>query len=87
MFITNKHISRRTVLKGVGVTMALPLLEAMVPARTLFAQGAAAAARSCASSPSRWCTASAGSTPIGAQKHLWSPAATGNALRPERRAR
>ena len=40
MFITNKTISRRTVLKGVGVTMALPLLEAMVPARTIFAQGA-----------------------------------------------
>ena len=39
MFISNKHISRRAVLKGVGVTMALPLLEAMVPARTLFAQG------------------------------------------------
>ena len=33
MFITQKHISRRTVLKGVGVTMALPFLEAMVPAR------------------------------------------------------
>ena len=38
MFITKKHISRRTVLRGMGVTMALPLLEAMVPARTAFAQ-------------------------------------------------
>ena len=36
-----RTISRRTVLKGIGVTMALPLLEAMVPARTVFAQGAA----------------------------------------------
>ena len=45
MFMTNKNMSRRAVLKGVGVTMALPLLEAMVPARTLFAQGAAAAGR------------------------------------------
>ena len=41
MLISNKHISRRAVLKGVGVTMALPLLDAMMPARTLFAQGAA----------------------------------------------
>ena len=30
MLITNRAISRRAVLKGVGVTMALPLLEAMV---------------------------------------------------------
>ena len=33
MYITNKHMSRRAVLKGMGATMALPLLEAMVPAR------------------------------------------------------
>ena len=33
MYITNKQLSRRTMLKGVGVTMALPFLEAMVPAR------------------------------------------------------
>ena len=38
MFITKKHISRRTVLKGGGVTLALPFLEAMVPASTLLAQ-------------------------------------------------
>ena len=37
MFITRKHISRRTMLRGMGVTMALPLLEAMVPARTALA--------------------------------------------------
>ena len=36
MYITNKQLSRRTVLKGVGVTMALPFLEAMVPARSVF---------------------------------------------------
>ncbi len=41
MFITQKHLSRRTALKGLGVTMALPLLEAMVPARTALAQTAA----------------------------------------------
>ena len=42
MFITRKHLSRRTVLKGVGVTVALPLLDAMIPAATALAQTAAA---------------------------------------------
>ena len=43
MFITKKHRPRRTFLKGVGAGLALPLLDAMVPARTLLAQSAAAA--------------------------------------------
>ena len=38
MFITKKHISRRTVLKGAGVNLALPFLSAMVPASTALAQ-------------------------------------------------
>src|SRR4051794_22065457 len=42
MFLTKKHLSRRTVLKGAGVTLALPLLDAMVPAATALAQTAAA---------------------------------------------
>ena len=41
MFISKKHLSRRTLLKGVGATVALPLLDAMVPARTALAQTAA----------------------------------------------
>src|ERR1044072_7386852 len=41
MFIAKKHISRRTFLRGTGVTLALPLLDAMVPAATLLAQTAA----------------------------------------------
>ena len=41
MFLTKKHISRRTVLRGAGATLALPLLEAMVPAATALAQTAA----------------------------------------------
>ncbi len=41
MFITKKHLSRRTVLRGMGATLALPLLDAMIPARTLLAQTAA----------------------------------------------
>ena len=45
MFITKKHLSRRTVLKGMGVTVALPLLEAMVPAGTALAKTAASQVR------------------------------------------
>jgi hypothetical protein len=41
MFITKKHISRRTALKGAGVSLALPFLDAMVPASTALAQTAA----------------------------------------------
>ena len=33
MYLTQKHLSRRTVLKGGAVTLALPFLEAMIPAR------------------------------------------------------
>ena len=40
MYLAQKHISRRTALKGLGVTISLPFLEAMVPA------GAAAKAAS-----------------------------------------
>src|SRR5689334_20946438 len=78
MFITNKHMSRRTVLKGMGVTVALPLLEAMVPART-FAQ-TAATGKKLRFVAIEMVHGTAGSAPIGAQKHLWSPAATGNAF-------
>ena len=40
-FITRNHLSRRTFLHGVGVTMALPLLESMLPAATPLAQTSA----------------------------------------------
>jgi hypothetical protein len=42
MFLTKKHLSRRTVLKAGGVSLALPLLDAMIPAATALAQTAAA---------------------------------------------
>jgi hypothetical protein len=41
MFITKKSLPRRTFLKGVGASLALPLLDSMIPARTLLAQTAA----------------------------------------------
>jgi len=42
MFITKKYISRRTVLRGAGVALALPFLDSMVPAQTPLARTAAA---------------------------------------------
>ena len=42
MFITKKHLPRRTLLRGIGASIALPLLDAMVPAGTALAQTAAA---------------------------------------------
>ncbi len=41
MFISKKHLSRRTVLRGLGTSVGLPLLDAMVPAATALAQTAA----------------------------------------------
>lgn len=78
MYITKKHLSRRTVLRGLGVTVALPLLDAMVPARTAFAKTAAATS----SSRTRLLCmemvhGSAGSTVLGVQKNLFAPAKVG----------
>ena len=42
MFITRTHLPRRAVLRGLGATLALPLLDAMVPALTAQSQTAAA---------------------------------------------
>jgi hypothetical protein len=67
MFITKKHIPRRTFLRGMGVTMALPLLDSMVPAQTPQARTAAAAKSrlSCIY------------VPHGATMDKWTPSATG----------
>ena len=40
-FITKKHIARRMFLRGAGVTLALPLLDSMIPAQTPLAKTAA----------------------------------------------
>jgi hypothetical protein len=78
MIITRKHISRRTVLRGMGVTMALPFLDAMVPARTALAKTAAAGKvrLSCIEQVH----GAAGSTKIGLEKNMWSPAAVGRSF-------
>jgi hypothetical protein len=38
MFLTKKHLPRRTFLRATGASVALPLLDAMVPAATVLAQ-------------------------------------------------
>ena len=80
MLITNKHMSRRTVLRGLGAAVALPLLDAMVPARTLLAQGAAATNKKLRFVAIEMVHGSAGSTQIGIQRNLWSPSAVGSSF-------
>jgi hypothetical protein len=40
-FVTKRQLSRRTFLRGAGVTLALPLLDSMIPAATALGQTAA----------------------------------------------
>jgi hypothetical protein len=75
-FLTKKHLSRRTVLRGMGATLSLPLLDAMVPAQTPQVKTAAAV-------KPRFCAiemvhGAAGSTGEGTEKHYWSPAKEGS---------
>ena len=76
MFITNKKLPRRTMLKGMGVTLALPFLDAMVPARKLLAFDHHV-------DPARLVClemvhGAAGCTKYGEEKNLWAPAAVGS---------
>ena len=43
MYLSKRHVSRRAVLKGVGASIALPLLDAMNPAASAWAQTPAGA--------------------------------------------
>jgi len=77
MFITKKHLSRRTMLKGMGVAVGLPLLEAMVPAATVWGSAPNRKVRFVAI---EMVHGAAGSTALGIQKNLWAPAAVGPAF-------
>jgi hypothetical protein len=78
MFLTQKHLSRRTVLRGMGATIALPLLDSMIPARAVLAKTSAAKA---AERVRLVCIeqvhGAAGCSEYGLANNLWSPAATG----------
>src|SRR5687768_13551224 len=75
MFMTRKHLSRRTILRGMGVTMALPFLEAMTPAG-----GVKAATKKVRLACIEMVHGSAGATTIGAERNLWSPATVGRSF-------
>ncbi|MEC9355619.1 MAG: DUF1552 domain-containing protein, partial [Gemmatimonadota bacterium] len=75
-FITGKQIGRRTFLRGVGSTVALPFLDAMVPAGRVLSGSQALA------DPTRLIAienvhGAAGSNEWGATQNLWSPADSG----------
>jgi Protein of unknown function (DUF1552) len=70
MFITKRHLPRRTFLRGMGVTLALPLMDAMLPAQTLLKKTAAAG------SPRMGFVY----VPHGAIMNEWTPAADGTAF-------
>src|SRR4051812_20614159 len=71
MYLTRKSISRRAVLRGVGVTAALPLLDAMTPAAS------AAPAKKVRLVCMEMVHGAAGSAQQGIDRNLWSPAAVG----------
>ena len=71
MFITKKHLPRRTFLRGMGVTLALPLLDSMLPAQTALSKTAAAP------SPRLGFVY----VPHGAIMDKWTPATEGDGLR------
>ena len=77
-YLSGKHISRRTLLKGAGAAIGLPLLDAMVPAGRLWASTPAARA---ADRTRLVCIeqvhGAAGCNDWGATQNLWSPAETG----------
>jgi hypothetical protein len=75
MLITKKHLSRRTLLRGAGAALALPLLDSMLPAQTPLRKTAAAPRTRFAAI--EIVHGAAGSTIDGNAKHYWSPSGDG----------
>ena len=75
MMIPRHPLSRRTVLQGLGVTIALPFLDAMRPAGRALAQGRKAPVRMIAM---EMVHGAAGSTAYGIRKNMWAPAEVGS---------
>ena len=65
MFLSKRHLDRRTFLRGMGATVALPLLDAMLPARALLASMRPASRLACVYFPH------------GAVMDEWLPAGAG----------
>ncbi|MEO8678909.1 MAG: DUF1552 domain-containing protein [Vicinamibacterales bacterium] len=77
MFVTRKQLSRRTVLKGMGATMALPLLDAMTPAFGGQGKPEGLPPRNVRLVCIEMVHGAAGSSQFGFEKNLWAPAAEG----------
>ncbi|MEZ5318541.1 MAG: DUF1552 domain-containing protein [Vicinamibacterales bacterium] len=77
MYLTGKHMSRRTALRGLGATIALPLFDAMVPVRTVFAKGAARAGEKTRLVCIEQVHGAAGCSEVGLNLNLWNPARVG----------
>jgi hypothetical protein len=77
MFLTKKHLSRRSVLRAAGVSLGLPLLDAMIPAATAIAQ-TAAAPKLRAGFFYLPHGAIMGNTPYGAEMDHWTPSGSGS---------
>ncbi len=78
MYISKKHISRRALLRGMGVTVALPFLDAMVPAASAFAKTEAGQSASKLRFVGlEMVHGNAGSTAIGVKKNLFAPVKVG----------
>jgi hypothetical protein len=75
-FVTGKHLDRRTFVKGMGTTLALPLLDAMVPAGRAWRDGTreAASTRLVCIEESMGC---AGGSDWGDARNLFAPAGIG----------
>jgi hypothetical protein len=71
MFLTQKHLSRRALLRGLGAAVALPFLDSMVPAQTPLGKTAASPRTRFACI--EMVHGAAGSTLDGSSKHYWSP--------------
>ena len=77
-FITGKHISRRTMLRGMGASIGLPFLDAMVPARrTLESASAGMAVGKTRLVCIEQVHGAAGCNELGASLNLWNPRAEG----------
>ena len=79
MFLTRTCMPRRAVLKGLGVSVALPFLDAMTPAATAWGRGAASA-RKLRLVAMEMVHGAAGATAFGAKKNMWTPAEAGSAF-------
>ena len=81
-FLTQKHLHRRTFLKGMGATVALPYLDAMRPAGRVFGKLAATVAPTdktrliCIEAVH----GAAGCNVWGASKNLWAPGEVGRSF-------